>query len=125
MRKYATVVKKYPNQSFDRIVAPPADGSGGARLDALDADGICRVGEAVDNGQVYVNKQSPVNTNTTLADVTAVSEAGYKPAPLVYRAPAPGYVDKVLLTSNADNQTLVRVLMRSTRRPEVGDKFSR
>jgi len=32
---------------------------------------------------------------------------------------------QVLLTSNADNQVLVKVLMRSTRRPEIGDKFSR
>jgi len=42
-----------------------------------------------------------------------------------YKAPCPGVVDQVLLTSNADNQLLVKVLMRSVRRPEVGDKFSR
>ena len=43
---------------------------------------------------------------------------------MTYKAPCFGYVDKVLLTSNGENQFLVKVLMRSTRRPEIGDKFS-
>jgi DNA-directed RNA polymerase beta subunit len=33
-------------------------------------------------------------------------------------------VDQVLLTSLDDDQLMVKVLMRSTRRPEIGDKFS-
>ena len=159
LRKYSTVIKKYPNQSFDRIVGPPVDGSGGVKFAALEADGVCAVGEAIEPGQVYINKQTPANTNSTLQDVASVAEAGYKAAPMIYRAPCAGYVDKVrsaatrsararpstkidthpregvlgsaarhgqvLLTSNADNQVLIKVLMRSTRRPEIGDKFSR
>ena len=30
----------------------------------------------------------------------------------------------MLLTSNAEDQTLIKVLLRSSRRPELGDKFS-
>lgn len=33
-------------------------------------------------------------------------------------------VDKVLLTSNDENNMVVKVLVRHTRRPELGDKFS-
>ena len=33
-------------------------------------------------------------------------------------------MDQVLLTTNAENNMMVKVLMRSTRIPEVGDKFS-
>jgi DNA-directed RNA polymerase III subunit RPC2 len=33
-------------------------------------------------------------------------------------------VDKVLLTSSAEDHCLIKVLFRSTRRPELGDKFS-
>lgn len=33
-------------------------------------------------------------------------------------------MDKVLLTSNDENQFVVKALVRHTRRPEVGDKFS-
>lgn len=34
------------------------------------------------------------------------------------------YVDQVLLTSNHDEHFMVKILMRTTRRPELGDKFS-
>jgi len=95
MRKYSTVIKKYPNQSFDRIVGPPPDGSGGWKFDVLENDGICAVGEPIEPGQVYINKQTPANTNNTLQDVAAVAEVGYKAAPMVYRAPGVGYADKV------------------------------
>ncbi len=35
-----------------------------------------------------------------------------------------GVIDKVLLTSNEENHFLLKALVRHTRRPEVGDKFS-
>jgi DNA-directed RNA polymerase III subunit RPC2 len=41
-----------------------------------------------------------------------------------YKGAEHAYVDKVLLTSNENDHFLVKVLMRSTRRPELGDKFS-
>lgn len=43
---------------------------------------------------------------------------------MTYRGPIPGYVDKVLLTDTDQDNTLVKVLIRQTRRPELGDKFS-
>ena len=50
----------------------------------------------------------------------------YKPTPQYYKGPPgeTGVVDKVLLTSNEENHFLVKALIRHTRRPEVGDKFS-
>lgn len=33
-------------------------------------------------------------------------------------------VDKIMLSNNPDDQTIVKILMRETRRPELGDKFS-
>eukprot|EP00897_Mesotaenium_endlicherianum_P004680 jgi/Mesen1/423/ME000100S10653 len=50
----------------------------------------------------------------------------YKNTPMTYKGP-PGetaVVDKVLLTANDDHQFVVKCLVRHTRRPEVGDKFS-
>ena len=49
---------------------------------------------------------------------------GYSPCPISYKAPIPGYVDKVLLTSSENDNFLIKVLIRQTRRPEIGDKFS-
>lgn len=36
----------------------------------------------------------------------------------------PSYVEKVMISTNSDETTLIKLLMRQTRRPEVGDKFS-
>lgn len=41
-----------------------------------------------------------------------------------YKGAIPGYIDKVLLTDTDQDSTLVKVLVRQTRRPELGDKFS-
>lgn len=84
-----------------------------------------------------VNKESPMNSSD-LADGT--SQTLYKPVPVSYKGPAPSYVDKVVVTSNESDHFLVKVfphspspaissslsqvLLRQTRRPEVGDKFS-
>ena len=54
----------------------------------------------------------------------AMSQIQYKPTGMTYRGGAPVYVDKVLITSNENEQFLVKVCVRQTRRPEVGDKFA-
>mmetsp|Transcript_8512 Transcript_8512/g.21711 ORF Transcript_8512/g.21711 Transcript_8512/m.21711 type:complete len:138 (-) Transcript_8512:977-1390(-) len=41
-----------------------------------------------------------------------------------YKAPAPSVVDRVLLTANETDQFLVKVMVRQSRRPEIGDKFA-
>ena len=43
--------------------------------------------------------------------------------PLSYKGTLPSYLDKIVL-STSDDQILVKALLRQTRRPEVGDKFS-
>lgn len=48
----------------------------------------------------------------------------YKDIPQSYRGPIPSYVEKVLLTSTMEEAFLIKMLLRQTRRPEIGDKFS-
>ena len=48
----------------------------------------------------------------------------FKPTSMTYRSAEKGYIDKVLLTTTDADQTLIKVLMWQTRRPEIGDKFS-
>lgn len=43
---------------------------------------------------------------------------------MTYKSPSPGYIDKVMVTDTENDQTLIKVLIRQTRRPELGDKFS-
>lgn len=86
-------------------------------------DGLAGVGERVDPGDVYINKQTPTNAN----DNTFTGQAAtvpYKNAPMSYKSPVAGNIDKVMITDTDNDQTLIKVLIRQTRRPELGDKFS-
>ena len=115
----------YAKESFDRLADPPVDehGQKQKRYDIIEADGLAGVGERVDPGDIYVNKQSPSNANDNSFTGQAAT-VSYKNAPMVYKSPVAGYVDKVMLTDTENDQSLIKVLIRQTRRPELGDKFS-
>lgn len=137
-RKHQTSIRRYANGLFDLSLGPPdpsqfLDGENDkryARFKALDDDGICMVGEKVDNGSILVNKESPTDTTTNVgsdlglnAGVSTTS-VPYKPSGMSYRGQAPCHVDKVLMTSNENEHRLIKVMLRQVRRPEVGDKFA-
>lgn len=93
------------------------------RYTALDKDGLGCVGARVLNGDIYINKQSPKNANDSTPGAATATTA-WSNVPSTYRSPLEGYIDKVLITDTDSDQFLVKVLMRQTRRPELGDKFS-
>lgn len=41
-----------------------------------------------------------------------------------YKGSTDSYIEKVLISSNAEDAFLIKILLRQTRRPEIGDKFS-
>jgi DNA-directed RNA polymerase III subunit RPC2 len=81
-------------------------------------------GARLDPSWVYVNKQTPSNAAENASGGEALLTREWKAAPMSYKAPEGGYVDKVMLTDTDNDQVLVKVLIRQTRRPELGDKFS-
>jgi len=132
MRKATAFLKKYPNGSYDRLVPPPIAAPGvNARAaqeallpyHSLDRDGICQPGEILSYGDIYVNKQVPVNTSDQVINAD-LPDTAFRNSPLTYKGPSAVSVDKVLLTSNEEEHFFVKILLRSTRRPELGDKFS-
>eukprot|EP00727_Mastigamoeba_balamuthi_P004648 m51a1_g14181 putative dna-directed rna polymerase iii subunit rpc2 (1156) ;mRNA; f:56683-60870 len=135
MRKYQVVLKKYANQTSDDIAPPPVhpdvlreqakEGKPDRLNDrymSLDIDGIASPGLQVVGGNVLVNKCSPIDTN--LSSGGESREESYKPSPLTFKYPTACHVDKVLITTTDDDQKLVKMTIRSVRRPEPGDKFS-
>lgn len=54
----------------------------------------------------------------------AAATVEYKDVPAAYRNNEPSYIEKVLVTTNEDETGLIKLLLRQTRRPEIGDKFS-
>nr|CAG8580948.1 7796_t:CDS:10 [Entrophospora candida] len=134
MRKHVSLMKRYSNGSFDRIGDPPVKsdlplGPSADRFNILEIDGIAGVGERVHSGQVIVNRHTPTNLNANIPVNMPIATAPtiqftWKHAPLIYKAPEPGYIDKVCITTTEQEQTLIKVLIRQTRVPELGDKFS-
>ena len=136
LRKHQTSIRRYANRSMDRTCGPPdpssfTDGIEDKRYQryrAIDKDGICSVGEKMDNGSIMVNKESPKDTTSATTDFTsnaaALSQMEYKYSGMSYRNSAPSHVDKVLITSNENEQFLIKIMLRQVRRPEIGDKFA-
>ena len=95
-------------------------------------DGIASPAMKVSNKQVMVNKSMPTVTRDPLnplesagsGPVNANRQQDYRETPTVYKGPIPSYVEKVMVSSNADEMYLIKMLLRQTRRPELGDKFS-
>lgn len=130
LRKNTVVLKRYPNHTKDIV--------GGMRVDkegkpiyqhaALGQDGLAEVGSRIQSGQAYVNKCVPSNAMDSVVggpgNNSDSSGNSYREAPMVYRGPVPSYVDQVMMTVGDNDQALIKVLLRQTRRPELGDKFS-
>jgi DNA-directed RNA polymerase III subunit RPC2 len=136
MKKFATTVRRYANNTRDRV-REMAEGDGAwsgkhpsffNKLGAIEEDGICGVGCKVSPSVVLVRKETPKNTIDGGIPVngTAEPDIEYQAADLVYKAPVgmEGVVDKVLITSNQDETTIIKCLIRQMRTPELGDKFS-
>ncbi|PSN44874.1 DNA-directed RNA polymerase III subunit RPC2 [Blattella germanica] len=71
---------------------------------------------------VLVNKSMPTVTLNPINPLQAQPE--YRDVPLTYKGPVPSYIEKVMVSSNAEEAFLIKLLLRQTRRPEIGDKFS-
>ncbi|CAH1183423.1 unnamed protein product [Phaedon cochleariae] len=118
------LMKRYPNQTFDRIQGPTIDLTTGQPIfkhSSLDGDGIVSPGELVTNRQVLINKSIPKMSSVPGSTTTSME---YREQPVAYRNDEPSYVEKVLISTNEEDTTLLKVLLRQTRRPEIGDKFS-
>lgn len=79
----------------------------------LDLDGIAGPGQRIFDGQIYVNMQSPTGI-----------PGDYKFSGPSYKGKNPSYIDKVIITRSGEDNFMIKTLLRQTRRPEIGDKFS-
>ena len=121
-RKSVCSLKRYANQSYDRIMGPSLDKQTLKPIwkhRALDGDGIVMPGARLKNKQTLVNKSTPSLGSTMEQPGTA-----YKDTPNTYKGPIDSYAERVMVTSTSEESMIVKVLLRQTRRPELGDKFS-
>ncbi|KAJ2834824.1 DNA-directed RNA polymerase III complex subunit Rpc2 [Coemansia furcata] len=127
MRKFTAIVRKYANGTYDRVLGPPrtSEGKIPEKYSEIDDDGMACPGTRLEYGKLYLNKESPSDGGNDINAGTGGSSAvQYRSTPLTFKYPDHGYVDKVMITTSETDQTLIKFLLRQTRRPELGDKFS-
>lgn len=123
------IVKRYTNQTYDRIMGPSKDATTNKiifRHEALDSDGIVSPGEMVSSKQTMINKEMPSVTSINPVEHKdpAIQNVSYTNVPVTYKGSEPSYIEKVMVTANSDEDFLIKILLRQTRCPEIGDKFS-
>lgn len=124
-RKFQTSITRYSNGTSERTVPPPDSSSHDMRhrkFRSLGKDGICDPSTLVHPGDVLINKECPTGGGDIIEDPQ--HGITYTSSPVTYRATGAALVDKVVITSNESDGSLVKVMLRQSRRPEIGDKFS-
>lgn len=126
MKKYSAINQKYENNASDRILRPQRTGPGSERMQILDDDGIAAPGEIIRPNDIYINKESPVQTRGQIVSPMGLPDSHFRPTRQTYKGPEGEacVVDRVALSSDKNNNLVIKYLIRHTRRPEVGDKFS-
>lgn len=126
VRKNTIQLKRYPNHTKDIVGGMRVDENGEPIFShaPLGPDGLGEVGLRIENGQVFANKQVPTNAGESVLGEPVQAGPLHRETPAYYKGPEPLYVDQVMMSVLDNDQALIKVLLRQTRRPELGDKFS-
>ena len=116
-RTFSEEEKKQGTYNFERIGLIPVDKR---RKDAnyclLDESGVVRKGVKVEKGDVIIGKifiQTNKNNEEEISDCSMVIKKGEE-----------GYVDRVYKHITPSGYKLIKVVIRTPRKPEVGDKLA-
>ncbi|ORZ39196.1 hypothetical protein BCR44DRAFT_53944 [Catenaria anguillulae PL171] len=90
--------------------------------DLLDDDGIISPGTQVKGDDIILGKTAPLPDD--VSEMGARTTQTKKDVSTSLKSTEKGYVDHVIVTTNADNLKFVKVRVRSTRVPQMGDKFA-
>ena len=91
--------------------------------DKLDDDGIVAPGVRVSGEDIIIGKTAPISPDAEeLGQRTKLHVKRDTSTPL--RSTENGIVDQVLLSTNSDGLRFVKVRMRTTKVPQIGDKFA-
>ena len=135
-RSYSDNEVKY-GSNYDEFGIPEEANKGSVgekRYDLLDNDGIVGVGLRVGVNDVMIGKTTPINAvqeGTTDASLMVPGASSGTKTKLLRKDTSvyvknheEGLIDNVLFTSNEYDRRMVKIRVRKTRIPEIGDKLS-
>ena len=125
-RPYITEKLRYPGGQIDDIKIPDKDIQGFTverdyRL--LNEDGIIYPEAVIKGGDVLIGKTSPPRFLGKLEVFSSAANIR-KDTSVRTRYGEDGIVSKVVITENEDGSNLIKIDVRDSRAPEIGDKFS-
>ncbi len=125
-RNYESIENKYPGGQVDRFEIPNEETVGFLGEEVykkLGEDGLVGVEQFVNEKEIIIGKTSPPRFLEEISEFGVVKEKR-RESSVTTRKGKPGFVDRVLVTESEDGNRLVKVKIRSSMSPEVGDKFS-
>ncbi|CAG8564214.1 2730_t:CDS:10, partial [Acaulospora colombiana] len=125
-RSYQENEKKKGVLRFEEIMKPTNDNTAGLRLgsaDKLDADGAVTPGMSVAEGDILIGKTTPITPQNAMFGQKKETQT-HRNISTTLRHSEAGFVDRVVVTSDQDSMKSVKVRIRNTRIPEMGDKFA-
>ncbi|KAF2478648.1 hypothetical protein BDY17DRAFT_272988 [Neohortaea acidophila] len=116
-KKLSMPLKKYGNGYQDRLIDRDATNP---RHKKLGKDGLPDVGFELESGDMYILKETPLQKDAAVPP----NQQTWAAVHMAYKLPDPCYADKVMISANEADNTIIKIQTRQTRRPEIGDKFS-
>ncbi|MDD3084018.1 MAG: DNA-directed RNA polymerase subunit B, partial [Candidatus ainarchaeum sp.] len=125
-RGYEAIEQRYPGGQRDKFEIPTEEKVGfieEQKYSKLGQDGIINLEQEVKEGEAIIGRTSPPKFFEEMNDF-GVEQEKRRDSSVVVRKRKDGFVDTIIITEGPDGSRLVKVKVRTTLKPAVGDKLA-